>query len=116
MPPYDRVGLDEDQRLTPIPPGVSEQDSKESVTRAKPGVLDSALQSGQLLAKRQVLKSHGSMTRADQTDYTEEDNDRRQHGPSCRRLSNRFNRQAGPATLWANDTIHSEPVPHVFTH
>src|SRR5262245_39803182 len=92
MPAEDRVWLDEDQGLSPIPPGVSEQDPKESVTRAKSWAFGSALQSGQLLTKRQVLQSNGSVTRADQADCTEEDHDRRQHGLSCRGFSDRLNR------------------------
>ena len=62
MPAHDRVRLDEDQGLAPVAPGVGEQDPEEPAAGAELRALDGALQRGQLLPKRHVLKGNASVT------------------------------------------------------
>jgi len=57
MPAGDRVWLDDDQGLAPLPRGLGEQDPKESVACAKLWAFDGALQSSELLTKRQVSRA-----------------------------------------------------------
>ena len=68
------IGLDlgprvtEDQRLAPVPPSSGEEDPEDSVPRTQLWTSAGALQGRELLPKRQVFKSDGSVTGANQAD------------------------------------------------
>jgi hypothetical protein len=84
MPPHDGVRLHDHQRGAPLMPTLCEQDPKESITCAKLRALTSPREGGQLLPKRQVLKSNRSMSPAHQADRSEEYDQRCQHAIFCR--------------------------------
>ena len=54
------------QTLAPVPPGVSEQYPKESISRTERRTLDRALEHRQLLTEGQVLKRDRAVSAADQ--------------------------------------------------
>ena len=51
MPTDHRLGLHDDQGRTPVPPGVSEQHPKQSISRTEWRTLDGALEHRQLLTE-----------------------------------------------------------------
>jgi hypothetical protein len=78
MPPYDRVGLHEHQCGAPLPPPFGEEDPKEAVPHAELWAVDCARQRGQLLTKREIFQRDCPMSAADQSDRSEEYEERRQ--------------------------------------
>jgi len=95
MPPQHRVGLNDQQRRTPLPPRAGEQDPKEPIPWTERQACTPARQHGQLLTKGKVLKGNRSVSAAQQADRSEEYDKRRQHTVSCRVYSHRINRGAG---------------------
>jgi hypothetical protein len=79
MPPYDRVGLHDDQGGAPLPPPFGEENPKEAVPHAELWAVDSARQYGQLLTKREIFERDCPVSAADQFHRTEEYKQRRQH-------------------------------------
>lgn len=84
MPPHDSVGLDDKQGAAPVPPGFREQNPKESITRSKLRAFCSARECSQLLTEPEVLECDGSASAADQSDRSENDDQRCQHVSSWR--------------------------------
>jgi hypothetical protein len=79
VPPHHSVGLHDDQGGAPLPPPLGEEDPKESVPLAELWALDRAPQHGQLLTEREILERDLLMSTADQSDRSEEYDQRRQH-------------------------------------
>jgi hypothetical protein len=79
MPPHYRFGLHDDQGGAPVPPRLGEEDPKESVARVELWALGRAPPGGQLLTEREILERDRPMSAADQTDRSEEYDQRRQH-------------------------------------
>ena len=63
----------------PVPPRLGEEDPKQSVRRAELRTFDRARQHGQLLTEREILERDGPVSAADQSDRSEEHDQRRQH-------------------------------------
>src|SRR5947207_1813538 len=79
------------QTLAPVPPGVSEQYPKESISRTERRTLDRALEHRQLLTEGQVLKRDCAVSAADQGEGTEQNEKRGQHERSCVAIVQRIN-------------------------
>ena len=79
MPSHHGVGLDDDQGGAPLRPCLGEEDPKDSVRRAKFWALDRARQRGQLLTEREILERDRPVSAADQSDRSEEYEERRKH-------------------------------------
>ena len=103
MPTDHRRGLHDDQGRTPVPPGVSEQHPKESISRTEWRTLNRALEHRQLLTQGQVLKRDRAVSAADQCEGTEHDEKRGWHGRSCAAIDQRIN-QSLTIRILANDS------------
>src|SRR5262245_17683106 len=84
MPAHDGVGLHDEQGAPPVPPGFREQNPKESITRSKLRAFCSARERGHLLTEREVLECDGAVSAANQSDRSENNDQRCQHVSSCR--------------------------------
>ena len=115
MPTDHRLGLHDDQGRTPVPPGVSEQHPKQSISRTEWRTLDRALEHRQLLTEGQVLKRDRVVSAADQREGTEHDEKRGRHERSCAAIDQRIN-QSLTIRIVANDRHkkgHNYAVPNV---
>ena len=92
MPTDHRLGLHDDQGRTPVPPGVSEQQPKQSISRTEWRTLDRAFEHRQLLTEGQVLERDRAVSTADQREGREHEEKRGQgdasaapqrHRPGC---------------------------------
>ena len=79
MPPQHRLGLHDHQSSAPLAPSLGEEDPEESVSPAEPGALDRSGQCGQLLPEREILERDSPVSPAQQSDRSEEYDQRRQH-------------------------------------
>jgi hypothetical protein len=79
VPPHHGVGLDDDQGGAPLQPAFGEGDPKESVSGPKLGPCDGTRHHGQLLTKRKILKRDRSVSAAEESERSEEYEERRQH-------------------------------------
>jgi hypothetical protein len=70
---------------------VPEQNPKQSIPRPKLRAFSSARQRGQLLPQRDVLERDSSVPSTEQSDGSEEYDDRRQHARSCRASALKIN-------------------------
>jgi hypothetical protein len=61
MPADDSLGLDEDERVSPIPPCRLEKDPEDAVVPPQLWTSDGALQGRELLPQRHVLEGDGSV-------------------------------------------------------
>ena len=102
MPTDHCLGLHDDQGRTPVPPGVSEQHPKQSMSRTEWRTLDCALEHRQLLTEGQVLKRDRAVSAAYQREGTERDEKRGQHERSCAAIAERIN-QSLTIRVLAND-------------
>ena len=82
-PAHDGVCLYHEQGATPASPGPGEHDPEESIARSKTRSLGGACQRSQLLTKRDILKRDGPVPATDQSDRSENHDQRRQHERSC---------------------------------
>ena len=78
MPAHDGVCLHHEQGATPASPGPGEHDPEESIAQSKTRSLGGACQRSQLLAKRDILKRDGPVPATDQSDRSENHDQRRQ--------------------------------------
>ena len=79
MPTKHRLGLYDHQGGTPLAPSLGEEDPEESVSPAELRALDRSGQRGQLLPEREILERDSPMSPAEQSDRSEEYEQRRQH-------------------------------------
>jgi hypothetical protein len=79
VPPHDGVGPHDEHGAAPLPPGLGEEDPKESVPGAKPWAFARARQGGDLLTEGKILERDRSMSSANQSDRSKEHDECRQH-------------------------------------
>ena len=79
MPPHYGVRLHDDQGGAPLPPSLGEENPKEAVAGAELWAPDLARQRGQLLTEREILERDRPMPAANQSNRSEEYEQRRQH-------------------------------------
>jgi hypothetical protein len=79
MPPQDRLGLHDHQGGTPVPPSLGEENPEESVSPAELWPFDRSGQRDQLLPEREILERDSPVSPAEQSDRSEEYDQRRQH-------------------------------------
>jgi hypothetical protein len=79
MPPQHRLGLHDHQGSTPLAPALGEEDPEESVSPTELGALDRSGQHRQLLPERDILERDSPVSPAEQSDRSEEYDQRRQH-------------------------------------
>ena len=79
MPPQHRLGLHDHQGGAPLAPPLGQEDPKESVPPTELWALDRSGQRGQLLPEREILERDSPVFPAQQTDRSEEYDQRRQH-------------------------------------
>ena len=91
MPPHDRVGLHDDQCLSPILPCFGEQDPKQSIACTELRTPDRAPENRQLLTQRHVLERDGSVSTTEQSEHSKKADERGQHALSCRPIVLRIN-------------------------
>jgi hypothetical protein len=65
MPTHDGVRVHDDQARAPIAPRLGEQHPEQAISVTEWGPLDGSSEHGQLLAEREVLKRHSSVSAAD---------------------------------------------------
>jgi hypothetical protein len=79
MPPQHRLGLHDHQGSTPLAPSLGEEDPEESVSPAELWALDRSRQCSELLPEREIFERDSPMSPAQQSDRSEEYDQRRQH-------------------------------------
>src|SRR5882762_8787711 len=91
MSAHHRVRAHDQQGAPPVAPRSPEQNPKESILWPKLRPFGSARQRGQLLPQREVLECDGPVTSTEQSDGSEEYDDRRKHPRSCRASAPKIN-------------------------
>jgi hypothetical protein len=79
MPPQHRLGLHDHQGGTPVAPSLGEEDPEESVSPAELWAFDRSGQCRHLLPEREILERDSPVPSAEQSDRSEEYDQRRQH-------------------------------------
>ena len=79
MPAYDGAGLDEDQSLAPVAPGMGQQDPEHPVTRPQAWPADRALQGPELLTQGDVFQDHFVMAATRERKSSPNQHDHLQH-------------------------------------
>jgi hypothetical protein len=74
-----RLGLHDHQGGTPVPPSFGEEDPEESVSPAELWALDCSGHRGWLLPECEILERDSPVSPAEQSDRSEEYDQRRQH-------------------------------------
>jgi hypothetical protein len=92
MPAGDGVRVHNDQRGSPVVPGVGQQYPEQSVSSMEGRPPDRAFEHRQLLAKRQVLKRDRAMSAADQCQRPKQKEKCSQYESSCRLVDTQINR------------------------
>ena len=112
MPPHDRVGLNEHERRTPVPPHAGQGDPKQPV--AAPELRPDALASErvQLLAEREVLQDQFVMPAASQRQRAQEDEDDLQHASILSVFEPRGNGQRGRLRFGEGQPLESQVRRH----
>ena len=107
MPAYDGAGLDEDQSLAPVAPGMGQQDPEHPVTRPQAWPADRALQGPELLTQGDVFQDHFVMAATRERKSSPNQHDHLQHVLIVPCTAGEDQRSQRRTEFWQDQGLHA---------